>query len=279
MSQAKRAIGNCLLAFASLAVGLALCEATLRLFHPRYEYAAAPPQRTYHWSSQYRHPDTGEPHLVVYNNLGSRQHRDFHQRELAEGVNLAFFGDSFTENLRMAAQYSFTEVLDYLLNAQPRRGPSSSPARTAPRAGRFNVLNFGMDARGPVEQYWRYRGLGFKRLLRHVFYVHSRADIHRLRGWRGGGRLAGQARQARQAGQEGVSTLVRVLRGLHLTYLGLDVWHRIGGTDPASGYFGAMSKPMALAALDALLRRWRREVEANGGAFHIVLLPSAEILL
>lgn len=197
MSLAKRAIGNCLLAFASLAVGLALCEATLRLFHPRYEYAAAPPQRTYHWSSQYRHPDTGEPHLVVYNNLGSRQHRDFHERELAEGVNLAFFGDSFTENLRMAAQFSFTEVLDYVLNAQPRRGPSSSPADTALRAGRFNVLNFGMDARGPVEQYWRYRGLGFKRLLRHVFYVHSLADIHRLRGWRGGGRLAGQARQSR----------------------------------------------------------------------------------
>ena len=113
---------NLLLALGSLALGLLLCEAALRVFHPNYEYAAEPPRRAhYHYqSAQYRrHGDTGVKHLVAYNNLGSRQHRNFNARDLAEGVNLAFFGDSFTENVRMPAHHSFTEALDYLLNAPP----------------------------------------------------------------------------------------------------------------------------------------------------------------
>ena len=88
-----RTAGNLLLALCSLAFGLSLCEAALRVFDPRYEYAAGPPLRTYWWSSEYPHPDTGAKHLVAYNNLGSRQHRDFSEQDLAEGVNLAFFGD------------------------------------------------------------------------------------------------------------------------------------------------------------------------------------------
>ena len=110
---------NLLLALGSLAVGLLLCEAALRVFHSRYEYAAEPPRRAHYWSGQYRHPDTGAKHLVAHNNLGSRQHRNFNARDLAESVNLAFFGDSFTENLYLPAHHSFPESLDYLLNAPP----------------------------------------------------------------------------------------------------------------------------------------------------------------
>ena len=116
---------NLLLALGSLVVGLSLCEVALRVFHPRYEYAANPPQRTYpYWRSEHRHPDTGAKHLVAYNNLGSRQHRNFHERDLAGAVNLAFFGDSFTENLRLPAHHSFTEVLDHLLNGAAESLPA-----------------------------------------------------------------------------------------------------------------------------------------------------------
>lgn len=64
----------------------------------------------------YAHPDTGARHPVIYNDFGSRQHRRFDVESLKHAQNVAFFGDSYTENIRMEAQYSFTEVLDFLLN-------------------------------------------------------------------------------------------------------------------------------------------------------------------
>ena len=251
-----RTAANLLLALASLTAGVALCEAALRVFHPRYEYAAGPPQRDYHWRSKYRHPDTGAKHLVVYNNLGSRQHRDFSEGDLAEGVNLAFFGDSFTENRRLPVQYSFTEVLDFLLNQH-----------TPPQHPRINVLNFGQSGTGPARQYQLYRGLAVKRGLRHVFYVHCpENDIDDLRdATRHDTQISGLVGKA-------FSPWLRALSRLHLTYLALDVWQRLGLDDLTPGYLH-MSEPDALAAMDSLLRMWRQEVEANGGVFHVVLLP------
>ena len=137
-----RTAANLLLALASLTAGVALCEAALRVFHPRYEYAAGPPQRDYYSRRLHPRPDTGERHLVVYNNLGSRQHRDFSERDLAEGVNLAFFGDSFTENTYLPVQYAFTEVLDFLLNLDSPHTRADTP--------RINVLNFGQTGTGPA---------------------------------------------------------------------------------------------------------------------------------
>lgn len=257
-----RTAGNLLLALCSLAFGLSLCEATLRVFDPRYEYAAGPPLRTYWWSAEYPHPDTGVQHLVAYNNLGSRQHRDFSERDLAEGVNLAFFGDSFTENLRMPAHHSFTEVLDYLLNAGV---PESA-------LGRFNVLNFGMDNTGPAEQYLLWRSLAVRSRLRHVFYVHMYNDIFDVM------RVVKTGRDLAQKvvwqGYRESQPVVRALSRLHLTYLVLDVWSRLD--IKGSRLFGAIPYANALPAFESILRRWRGDVEANGGEFHIVLLPTPD---
>ena len=254
---------NLLLALASLAAGVALCEAALRVFHPRYEYAAGPPQRDYYERRLYRRPDTGERHLVVYNNLGARQHRNFGERDLAQGVNLAFFGDSFTENRRLPVQYSFTEVLDFLLNLDP---PQHARADTP----RINVLNFGQSGTGPAQQYRLYRSLAVKRRLRHVFYVHCRNDVDDLRD-AAQHDLQGVAGIVRKA----LSPWLRALSRLHLTYLALDAWQRLGFDELAPRHFG-MSESDALAAMDGLLRMWRQEVEANGGAFHVVLLPTPD---
>ena len=283
---------NLLLALGSLVVGLSLCEAALRVLHPRYEYAARPPQRTYYWHSEYSHPDTGAKHRVVYNNLGSRQHRNFNERDLAEGVNLAFFGDSYTENLRMPAHHSFTEVLDYLLNGNAGGGsfmrgerPSRSPAEGSSMRGarpsrspaegslnaNFNVLNFGMEDTGPVEQYSLWSSLGVKQRLRHVFYVHMTNDIRDVRRSheRGAGRAGGAPWQADRS-----RAWIRALSRIHLTYLALDVWRRLD--DGAAQRLSSTSESEALAAFESVLRRWRREVEAAGGEFHIVLLPTPE---
>ncbi len=289
MKEPTRTVWNLLLALGSLVVGLSLCEAALRVLHPRYEYAARPPQRAYHWHSEYPHPDTGAKHRVVYNNLGSRQHRNFNERDLAAGVNLAFFGDSFTENLRMPAHHSFTEVLDYLLNgegslmrgARPSRSPAEGSSMRGARPSRspaegsldanFNVLNFGIEGTGPVEQYSLWSSLGVRQRLRHVFYVHMRNDMKDVR--RSHERGAGRAGRAPWQAERS-RAWIRALSGFHLTYLALDAWRR--PDDGAAQRLSSMSESEGLAAFESVLRRWRREVEAAGGEFHIVLLPTPD---
>ena len=121
----RKASVNLSLLLASLAVCLAAGEAYLRVFHPVYEYAAEAEYdldakriwaRGAHSASTGSHPDTGVRHLVIHNNLALRQHRNFSDGDLAAAVNIGVFGDSFTENRRLPSQYSFNEVLDYLLN-------------------------------------------------------------------------------------------------------------------------------------------------------------------
>ena len=113
----------------SLAAGLAACEVALRLADTRYEQAAEPPVRAYHWPNTRPHPDAGTEHDVLYNRFGNRQHRDFSERDLRDGVHVAFFGDSFTEGLEVPVQYTFVEVLDHLLNAlKAPEGRADAPA-------------------------------------------------------------------------------------------------------------------------------------------------------
>ena len=80
-----------------------------------------------------RHFSTdGQTHLVFYNSLGLRQHREFTSRKPPGVVRVGLFGDSFAENNRLPVQYSLSEVLDFLLN----------------RTGRFEDCNFGTDNYG-----------------------------------------------------------------------------------------------------------------------------------
>ena len=257
---------NGLLVVLSLTAGLAVCEAALRLADTRYEQAAEPPVREYHWTNTVPHPDARTEHKVLYNRFGNRQHRDFSERDMQEGVHIAFFGDSFTEGLEVPVQYTFAEVLDHLLNAQ--EAGAGAPAR------RFHVHNFGVTATGPGSQYLRYRGFAHKKRLDHVFYVHCSNDFANLR-------LAGLyslsatgdlVRRMRRP----TSAWIRFLSGFRLTYLALDVWQRLAGTNDAVPNAGS-AEPQAIGdgdlVFEALLSRWRDEAEANGSAFHIVLLP------
>lgn len=300
-----------LLVLLSVGIALAACEAALRLFHPRYALAAMPPpdarahgeagemlrmppglapvplrdvsSNTY-W--RWHNPDTGVGHYVIHNNLGGRQSRDFALDGLQDTVNIAFFGDSMTQNIHMPVQYSFTEHLDYLLNEQAHAGDEHrlASARAAFQEPRFNVLNFGHYGWGPGREYLRWRNLLLKRQLAHVFYVAYENDLGDLLG----AISAGMVRLDESGAVLGVGTVrtpawKRFLSRWHLTYLGIDVWRRLAAGRSADDSAVAGLKPRPVGADSSrvnlrvvfrkLLRRWQREVAAAGGVFHVVRFP------
>lgn len=275
----------------SALLGLLVCEGLLRLFHPRYDYAANARREasaTRIWArtpnSRYTrlHPDTGRPHPVIHNNLGLRQHRNFPPESLHDAVNVAFFGDSFTENPRLPAPYAFTEPLDYLLNFG---------------SGRFNVLNFGVDGYGPDQAYLAYREFPQRERLSDVLYVFCSNDVRNIResnlfALADDGSLNLQPARPSTWG-------VRLLARFHLTYLVIETLDTLTNRSkdrldlPAfveherhkqsaevlrleNDFRENRSSPElteALRLMEAILRRWQREVEASGGRFHVVILP------
>ncbi len=106
-------------------LALAAVETALRLTHPRYAGAASNQwvadsdlgyySRPNH-SFQSANPDTGERHPVIHNSLGLRMSRE-PVLPPPDGTTLhAFFGDSFTENIGLPSATTFTETLHYLQN-------------------------------------------------------------------------------------------------------------------------------------------------------------------
>ena len=271
---------NGLFVLLSLAAGLAVCEAALRIADTRYEQAAEPPVRRYHWANTHPHPDAKTEHKMLYNRFGNRQHRDFGEGGLEAGTHIAFFGDSFTEGRRVPVQYTFAEILDHLLNVQARkarREPWEGRADTPAAHAGVHVHNFGVSGTGPGNQYLRYRDFAHKERLRHVFYVHCANDFDNLRqaGLYSLDTTGDLVRRMRRP----TSAWIRFLSGLRLTYLALDVWQRLAETDEAVP--GGAAPPVGPQVIDggdlvfeALLSRWRDEAEANGSAFHVVLLPA-----
>lgn len=287
----KRITGRLLLLFFGALLGLLVCEGLLRLFHPRYDYAAnarreASATRIWARSPDTRytriHPDNGRPHPVIHNNLGLRQHRNFPPETLPGAVNLAFFGDSFTENPRLPAPCAFTEPLDYLLNLG---------------GGRFNVLNFGVDGYGPDQAYLAYREFPHREHLSDVLYVFCSNDVRNIResnlfDLAPDGTLNTQPARPSSWG-------VRLLARFHLTYLVIETLDTLTNRSkdrldlPAfveherhkqsaevlrleNDFRENRSSPElteALRLMEAILRRWQREVEAHGGRFHVVILP------
>jgi hypothetical protein len=294
-----RKIGlNIALMTVALLIGLVLVEVILRVAYPKYADAASPKYerdsvaiwapRPYR-RRQAEHPDTGDPHYVIYNSFAMRQSREF--ENLDSATNVAFFGDSYTANLSLPVQYSFTEPLDFLLNIN---------------GGPVNVLNFGVNGYGTAQSYLRYKGFARKSALDHVFYVLCANDLRNI-----------YESNLYSLGAEGELVRnpvpepgwwVKIASRLHLTYLVLDARQRLlyARTADVSTYRAAMEQRALhakhrerfqtqeaqeiqqnfLAERDAeelsevvdvfvlLLEDWRREVEANGSRFAIVLLPT-----
>ena len=152
-------------------VGLFASEMLLRIIRPdikeivhnkfvedRYRIYTNPKK---HWH-RYPHPDLKSMHFNIHNLLGLRQHREFDIDKKKNVFRIGFFGDSFTENLRIPVQYSFTEPLDYLLN---KTGKS------------YEVLNFGTDGYGTDQIYLQYIDEGLMLNLDVVVYVYCHNDL------------------------------------------------------------------------------------------------------
>ena len=297
MSSRSRVAANVALALASCLAGLALVEATLRSFFPKYEHLAAPlfihdPTLGYVRAPNRRgsmpHPDTGERHPFHHNNFGSRQHRNFSAADLAASVNVGFFGDSFTENRGMMAHFSFTEPLDHLLNvnAGVAFGPSGGRGAKGEGRRRINVLNFGVWGYNTQQSLLRYETSELRGILDHVFYVYFQNDL-----WEN------QAFQLDDVGRlkwaEPVPSPFAPLGKLHLSYLALDAvghlvthlalserregdgWVARDERLPAAFANAArQGAPDPYAVFRQLLRRFKAAVEGDGASFQLVRLPS-----
>ena len=292
----KVALNSLLLCLSLLAAGI-LAELTLRLAYPKYQQAAEvrydrdamtiwsprPHRRT-----ETRHPDTGVHHPVIHNALALRQSREFASLDAA--TNIGFFGDSYTANLSLPSQYSFTEPLDYLLNIE----------------GKYNVLNFGVNGYGTDQAYLRYTGFDQKQKLDHVFYLLCANDLRNI--YESNLFSVDPAGRLERNAPPESAWWVKLISRLHLTYLALDVRQRLlySRTGDVDVYRLAMEqaalrarqqqrfhseqadliqrsfvaeKPNAelehvLQVFVSLLQEWRDEVQANGARFHVVLLPT-----
>ena len=285
----KKILVNTGLILASALGGVVVCELVLRFVFPKYEQLAASVLRMDQeriWANTpgaklpVRHPDTGKYHLVRHNDLGLRQHRNVNPsswRRQGQGrgeVQVAFFGDSFLENVLLPVQYSFTEPLDYLLNVAGQ--------------DRFNVFNFGVDRYGTEQSYLQY--VSFKETnLDYVFYLFCFNDIENISDTRLF-RFDTSGELTTNVAANRVHFLLRLLSKLHVTYLVLDMSKTLSGTwanfsrdvrsDLLARYrrytavgFSDADETESLRIFAALLRRWKTAVEAAGGAFYVVFLP------
>ena len=290
----RKMFANLCLLLVSCVAGLALCELSLRLFYPRYRHLAEAHfrsdamriwARTPNSRSLYTHLDTFEQHSAYYNNLALRQHRNFSAADLAAATNIGVFGDSFTENIRMPVQYSFTEPLDYLLNQ------SGKP---------FNVLNFGVDGYGPGQSLLHYVHFRYAADLDHVVYVYCKNDLPNL--YQTGLFHLDAAGHLERNEAIRSSWRASLVRNLHTAYLILDASGRLPSflaeTESATaelrrGYVERLRDESqeglhrtisqerldnddlknSVAIFRQLIRRWKHLVEHNGSTFSVVLLP------
>ena len=259
----RNLFANLCLLLVSCVVGLCLCEVSLRLFYPKYRHVA---ESQFHsdamriWANipNFRylrtHPDILVPHSLYYNNLALRQHRNFNEADLASAINIGVFGDSFVENVFMAAPYSFTEPLDYLLNQ---------------RRQSFNVLNFGVGGYGPGQSFLHYEHFRYAEDLDHVFFVYCQNDLWDLR-TRGLFHLDDAGQLVQNEGIRG-TWWAPLLRRFHTPYLILDVSGRWSSFHRRRLGRDRQNSP---AIFRQLIRRWKDLAEDHGSTFSVVLLPT-----
>jgi len=296
----KTLVQGTVLAVLSILFTLGVAEMGLRLFYPKYEFAAEaqfkpdslrittrPPnsRRTM------RHPDNGKTHLVIYNNYGMRQHRDFQDSDLEGATNVGIFGDSYMENVELPGPYSFTEPLDYLLNLSGRR---------------FNVLNFGQGGYGTGQSYMAYRYTELVKRLDPVYYVFCANDIRNI--YENNLFYLDESGVLQRNPALESPWWIKIVSRLHVTYLLQDSDNRLNPRKNAWEGFNARilqekhadkyvrkrirsdrAKSVeqdlldgkenddvrrSLAIFQAILREWKDLVTANGAHFTVVLLPT-----
>ncbi len=238
-----------------------------------------------------RHPDSGLYHSYYWNNLGMRQHRDFSEADIESAINIGFFGDSFTENVRIESQYSFNEPLDYLLNLNQKP---------------FNTLNLGVDGYGTGQSFLHYKSFRYAEKLDYVFYLFTDNDLRNIYETN----LFYLDEEGKLARNEAIqpSWWIRFPSRMHIVYLLLDVGQRLPfvarkiftnlekkflewrleaeynkrvhspradgiESDFEEGQISNEDVENAVVIFQQLIHLWKESVEENGGKFYIVILP------
>jgi hypothetical protein len=162
----KRIIQNATLVVLGSVAGLLIVEAIL-VFDGRYQSlvtqklvpAAALWERPTDTIEQQNHPDLKISDEIKFDSDGVRNHsavRTSQKRNI-----IGFFGDSFTENRRLQDRFAFTTLLDASVR------PNGS------------VVNYGVDAYGLDQSYLRYRKYAGHD-IKHVVYVFCENDLRNL---------------------------------------------------------------------------------------------------
>ena len=271
-------LANLCLLLVSCLVGVSLCEVSLRVFSPKYRHLAEAqfsrdPIRLWRRANnrdEILHPDTGALHAVHHNNFTSRQHRDFSEADLAAATNIGVFGDSFVENIRMEAPYSFTEPLDYLLNQSRKR---------------FNVLNFGVEGYGTDLSFLRYEYFPYAENLDYVFYVYCSNDLENIYDT-GLFYLDDTGHLARHEVIRS-SWWSPLITRFHISYLIVETARRLSASIEERAVNEKpritprpTSEPQknSTEIFRQLIRRWKSQVEAGGGTFYVVTLPDRPVV-
>ena len=280
-------VANLILLLVSCLAGLSLCELSLRIFYPKYQNVAEAQfnrdamriwARKPNSRNSMTHPDTGRRHFIYHNNLGLRQHRNFSAADLASATNIGFFGDSFTENVYLPVQYSFTEPLFYLLNQGQKR---------------FNVLNFGVNNYGTDQSFLHYENFHYAEDLDHVIYMYCGNDPLDI--------FHNNLFHLDDAGRLVLNEAIRpswygpLISRAHLSYLILHVSglfssfvedYYIVSTSRKLGKernrslkkwgweISDRKREFSLAIFSQIIRRWKHLVEKKGGTFYVALLPT-----
>ncbi len=145
---------------------LAAAEGILRLIRPDLKFALEAEQyiskdrlfwNPRHTSYFLEQPDRQDIVLVMHNDLGMRQHRNFSVEKKPGTIRIGIFGGSYVENLRVDVSYSFPEVMDYLFNRI--------------YGDHFEVMNFGTEGYATDQSYQQYLDEGRRLGLDVVFYL------------------------------------------------------------------------------------------------------------
>ena len=294
-------LGNVGMALGAVVLALAIAEMTLRVsgMYEELATAALVPSKESVFKrpasiDQHRtHPDLQYKVLIRYDSSSVRNHSS---RETSEkdGI-IGVFGDSFTENIRVQDRFTFTSILDSLTTSE------------------YSVVNFGVDAYGLEQSYLRYKenkDLNFRRVV-YMMYGNDLSDLYENNiAYFDGERILFRVQQSpnlwrRTAGQLRLTYLI--LNGYYQAKalvepafgsarVALDsYWDRSADGARAAWREQRQRRRMegighhmlrdflgnspSVRALEygrlyrEILSQWRREVEASGAKFTIVVHP------
>lgn len=240
-----------------------------------------------------QHPDKHTNIEIYYNQYGSRD--DYLFKLSDRERNIGFFGDSFTENLRIENRFTFNNLLSELsLNSE--------------------IMNFGVDGFGTAQSFQRWLNIKDQLNLDVVIYIFCANDLRNTYEAEIFDRQLFSQGEIKNILPTQVPLHISIANSFHLTYLTIEAYFKIKSilnniSEPGIGLYnerfgdrfsegwidhrrkfhdpyadsiltefltGNISQ-VTLETLDHMMNiieRWREMVEKEGGTFLVAVLPT-----